>query len=63
MSDLQIALPYWSGRAIDRHSDRILFLLINPRLFNTFQKHSADSKLSTNTYLLSVAAVFKKVIS
>ena len=25
--------------------------------FNTFQKHSADSKLSTNTYLMSVAAV------
>ena len=24
--------------------------------FNTFQKHSADSKLSTNTYLMSVAA-------
>ena len=26
--------------------------------FNTFQTHSADSKLSTNTYLMSVAAVF-----
>ena len=25
--------------------------------FNTFQKHSADSKLSTDTYLMSVAAV------
>ena len=25
-------------------------------MFNTFQKHSADSKLSTNTYLMSVAA-------
>ena len=25
--------------------------------FNTYQKHSADSKLSTNTYLMSVAAV------
>ena len=25
--------------------------------FNTFQKHSADSKFSTNTYLMSVAAV------
>ena len=25
--------------------------------FNTFQKHSADSKLSTNTYLMTVAAV------
>ena len=25
--------------------------------FNTFQKHSVDSKLSTNTYLMSVAAV------
>ena len=23
--------------------------------FNTFQKHSADSKLSTNTYLMYVA--------
>ena len=31
------------------------------RLFNTFQKHSADSKLSTNTYLMSVAAVFQKL--
>ena len=29
--------------------------------FNTFQKHSADSKLSTNTYLMSVAAVFQKL--
>ena len=29
--------------------------------FNTFQKHSADSKLSTNTYLMSVAALFQKV--
>ena len=28
--------------------------------FNTFQKHSADSKLSTNTYLMSVAAVCPK---
>ena len=27
--------------------------------FNTFQKHSADSKLSTNTYLMSVAIVFQ----
>ena len=27
--------------------------------FNTFQKHSGDSKLSTNTYLMSVAAAFK----
>ena len=25
--------------------------------FNTFQKHSADSKLSTNTYLMSVTVV------
>ena len=25
--------------------------------FNTFQKQSADSKLSTNTYLMSVTAV------
>ena len=29
--------------------------------FNTFQKHSADTKLSTNTYLMSVAAVFQKL--
>ena len=30
--------------------------------FNTFQKHSADSKLSTNTYyLMSVAALFQKL--
>ena len=29
--------------------------------FNTFQKHSADSKLSTNTYSMSVAAVFQKL--
>ena len=26
--------------------------------FHTFPKDSADSKLSTNTYLMSVAAVF-----
>ena len=25
--------------------------------FNTFQKHSAESTLSVNTYLMSVAAV------
>ena len=30
--------------------------------FNTFQKHSADSKLSTNRYLMSVAAVFQKLL-
>ena len=30
--------------------------------FNTFQKHSADSKLSTKTYLMSVAAVFQKLL-
>ena len=29
--------------------------------FNTFQKHSADSKISTNAYLMSVAAVFRKL--
>ena len=29
--------------------------------FDTFQKHSGDSKLSTNTYLMSVAAVFLKL--
>ena len=29
---------------------------------NTFQKHSADSKLSTNTYLMSVAACISTVI-
>ena len=29
--------------------------------FNTFQKHSADSKLSTNRYLMSVATVFRKL--
>ena len=29
--------------------------------FNTFQKHSADSKLSTNTPLMSVATVFRKL--
>ena len=28
---------------------------------NNFQKHSADLKLSTNTYLMSVAAVFQKL--
>ena len=28
--------------------------------FNTFQNHSADSKLSTNTYSMSVAAAFQK---
>ena len=26
--------------------------------FNTFQKHSTESKLSANIYLMSVAAVF-----
>ena len=31
--------------------------------FNTFQKRLADLKLSTNTYLMSVAAVFQKLIS
>ena len=30
--------------------------------FNTFQKYSADSKLSTNTYLMPVAAVFQKLL-
>ena len=29
--------------------------------YNTFQKHSADSKVSTNTYLISVAAAFQKL--
>ena len=29
--------------------------------FNTSQKHSADSKLSSNTYLMSVAAVLKSM--
>ena len=29
--------------------------------FNAFQKHSADAKLSTNTYLMFVAAVFQKL--
>ena len=29
--------------------------------FNKFQEHSADSKLSTNTYLMSAAAVFQKL--
>ena len=29
--------------------------------FHTFQKHSADSKLYTNTYLMSVAGVFQKL--
>ena len=29
--------------------------------FNTFQKHSFDSKLSTNIYFMSVAAVFQKL--
>ena len=28
--------------------------------FHTFPKDSADSKLSTNTYLMSVAAEFQK---
>ena len=35
---------------------KLFYMLIE---FNTFQKHSADSKLSTNTYLMSVAAVFQ----
>ena len=29
--------------------------------FNTFQKYSTDSKLSTNTYFMSVAALFQKL--
>ena len=29
--------------------------------FNTFQKHSADSKRSTNAYLMSVTTVFRKL--
>ena len=29
--------------------------------FNAFQKHSADPKLFTNTYLMYVAAVFQKL--
>ena len=29
--------------------------------FNTFQKYSADSNLSTDIYLMSVAAVFQKL--
>ena len=49
-----------------RHSHRqafrsVLFLLINTCLFNAFQKHLADSKLSTNTYLMSVVVVFQKL--
>ena len=36
---------------------KLIYMLI----FNTFQKHSADSKLSTNTYLMSVATVFRKL--
>ena len=29
--------------------------------FNTFGKHSADSNRSTNTYVMSAAAVFQKL--
>ena len=29
--------------------------------FNTLQKHSANSKLSTKTYVMSVAVVFQKL--
>ena len=29
--------------------------------FYTFQKYSADTKLSINTHLMSVAAVFQKL--
>ena len=36
----------------------IRYMLIE---FNTSQNHSADSKLSTNTYLMSVAALFQKL--
>ena len=35
-----------------------MYMLIE---FNTFQKHVADSKLSTNAYLMYVAAVFQKL--
>ena len=30
--------------------------------FNTIQNNSVDSKLSTNTYLMSVAAVFQRLL-
>ena len=39
-------------------SQKYFYMLIE---LNTFQKHSADSKLSTNTYFMSVAAVFQKL--
>ena len=39
----------------------ILKVLIHAHRINAFQKHSADSKLSTNTYLMYVAAVFQKL--
>ena len=46
--------------ALRKHSllHQYFYMLIE---FNTFQKHLADSKLSTNTYLMSVAAVFQKL--
>ena len=40
------------------HQDYKFYMLIE---FNTFQKLSADSKLSTNTYLMSAAALFQKL--
>ena len=41
-----------------RYYIRKFYMLIE---FNTFQKHLADPKLTTNTYLMSVAAVFQKL--
>ena len=44
------------------HISELQACQLTTRSFNTFQKHSADSKLSaTNTYLMSVAAVFQKL--
>ena len=60
MADLQIA-----HNDTDQVQQQIgiqnRIISINTRLCNTFQKHSADLKLSTNTYLMSVAAVFQKL--
>ena len=37
---------------------KYLYMLIE---VNTFQKHLADSKLSSNTYLMSVSTVCRKL--
>ena len=43
--------------------ENIRYYIRNFIEFNTFQKYSPNSKLFTNTYFMSVAAVFQKLQS